>query len=423
MSSTPLYLFRTRRFAPLFGTQFLGAFNDNLYKNTLAVALTFEARAWTTLPSGLLAPLIAALFILPFFLFSGLSGEIADRIDKARLARIVKVWEMGMMGIALVGFGLHLFWLLLVVVFGMGMHSTLFGPIKYALIPQHMHPHELIGANALIESGTFGAILLGTIMGGALATLPHGGFIAAMCALFLATLGYLSSRAIPPAPPPHRDDPFRLGFWAHTTGAIKLALKDREVFIAIIAISWFWLYGALLLSQFPSLVKETLQGSEGIVTLILALFTVGIGVGSAVCESLSHHHVRYRLVIIGAVGMGIAGIDFAYGVGTFVPDGVLTHQGAFWHIVLDIVGLGFFGGLYSVPLYARIQERSDPDARSRIIAANNILNALFMVAISLVTMLFLSWGYTMGWLFGGVAVMTLGVGGVVLMHAKRSTLK
>lgn len=411
--STPFYLFRSKRFAPLFSTQFLGAFNDNLYKNTLAVLLTFQAAEWTSISSALLAPLIGAVFIAPFFLFSGLSGEIADRIDKARLARIVKVWEIIMMIAAVAGFATHSFTTLLLVVFGMGMHSTLFGPIKYSIIPQHMRENELIGANALIESGTFGAILLGTIAGGALAAIPNGGVIASSCALIVAVVGYLFSRYIPSAPPPHREEPFAFGFWKHTSDALALAYRDRLVFLAILAISWFWLYGALLLSQFPSLVKDLLMGSEETVTLILALFTLGIGVGSALCERLSYHHVRYGIVVAGGVGMAVAGIDFAWGIGTFEPDGILSQNIHFWRIVVDVTLLGIFGGLYSVPLYALVQERSAPEARSRIIAANNILNALFMVLGAVATMAILSLGYGIAWLFAMVALGTALVGTII----------
>lgn len=416
--SSPLYLLKTHRFAPLFGTQFLGAFNDNLFKNTLAVILTFNAAMWTTLSCALIAPIIGAVFILPFFLLSGLSGEIADRVDKARLARIVKVWEILMMIIAVGGFALHSFGILLAVVFGMGMHSTLFGPIKYSIIPQHMHTNELIGANALIESGTFGAILLGTIVGGILAGVDNGGIIAASAGIIIALIGYLFSRSIPSAPPPMRDEPFQLGFWKHTSEAIRLAYRDRLIFLAILAISWFWLYGALLLSQFPSLIKDLFKGGEESVTLILALFTLGIGVGSALCERLSHHHVRVSLVVMGAVGMALAGVDFAFGIGTFEPSGELGNNLHFWRVLTDITLLGIFGGLYSVPLYALIQERSLPEARSRIIAANNILNALFMVLGAVATMAVLSMGYTIAWLFGGVALGTVLVG-IIIYYVRR----
>lgn len=318
-----------------------------------------------------------------------------------------------MMLVAVGGFALHSFWILLAVVFGMGMHSTLFGPIKYSIIPQHMRENELIGANALIESGTFGAILLGTIAGGALAAIPNGGVIASSGALMVAVVGYLFSRFIPTAPPPLREEPFRIGFWKHTSDAIKLAYRDRLVFLAILAISWFWLYGALLLSQFPSLVKDLLMGSEETVTLILALFTLGIGVGSALCERLSHHHVRYGIVVAGGIGMAVAGVDFAWGIGTFESDGVLLHNLHFWRIVVDVTLLGIFGGLYSVPLYALVQERSAPEARSRIIAANNILNALFMVLGAVATMAILSMGYNIAWLFGMVALGTALVGTII----------
>lgn len=416
--SSPFYLFKTRRFTPLFGTQFLGAFNDNLFKNTLAVIVTFQASEWTALDVALLAPLVGAIFIIPFFLFSGLAGDIADRLDKAQLARVVKVWEIAMMLIAILGFSTHSFSTLLLVVFGMGMHSTLFGPIKYSIIPQHMQSNELIAANALIESGTFGAILFGTIAGGVFAAVPNGGVIASLIALGVALIGYTFSRYIPAAPAPHRSDPFQFRLYKHTTDALSLAYRDRLIFLAILAISWFWLYGALLLTQFPSLVKNTLMGNEETVTMILALFTLGIGVGSALCEKLSHHHVRYSLVVTGAVGMAITGIDFAWGIGTFEPHGVLAVNTAFWHIITDVTLLGIFGGLYSVPLYALVQERSEPKVRSRIIAANNILNALFMVMGAIVTMLILSSGYNIAWLFGIVAAITALTGYVIYLERR-----
>ncbi len=417
--SSPLYLFRTRRFAPLFGTQFLGAFNDNLFKNTLAVILTFHAAAWTDLDAALLAPLIGGVFILPFFLFSGVAGEIADRFDKARLARFVKVWEMALMGVAAVGFLTHSFVTLMIVIFALGMHSTLFGPIKYAIIPQHMRANELIGANALVESGTFASILLGTIAGGMLAGIEGGGLYASLAGIAVAAAGYLFSRYIPPAPPEESDgEKLSLNPWTQTLGSLRLAYRDRLVFGAILAISWFWLYGALLLSQFPALVKTLFLGSEGTVTLILAVFTVGIGAGSMVCERLSRHRVRATLVVAGAVGMAVAGADFAWGLSTFSARGELMENPHFWRIVADIALLGIAGGLYSVPLYALVQERSGAAVRSRIIAANNILNALFMVAGALILMVLLAFGGETWHLFLGVAVGTALVGAAIGM--KRS---
>jgi MFS family permease len=404
--SSPLYLLRTRRFAPLFGTQFLGAFNDNLFKNTLAVILTFQGAQWTTLNVSLLAPIIGAIFILPFFLFSGMAGELADRYDKAFLARVVKVWEIFLMILAAIGFWIHSFELLLVVVFGMGMHSTLFGPIKYSIIPQHMGENELITANALVESGTFAAILLGTILGGILSIFPNGGIIASIVATFLAMLGYIISRFIPKAPSLLPHTPLSFNLPRHTIDALRLAYKNRIVFLSIIAISWFWLYGALLLSQFPTLVKTVLMGDETTVTLLLSLFTLGIGIGSITCEKLSAHTIRPSLIVIGAVGMAIFGIDFALGARTFHPHTTLYETIAFWHILVDLIFIGVFAGLYSVPLYALMQARSEPGVRSRIISANNILNALFMVLGAVATILLLKNGWSIPEILLCVALAT-----------------
>lgn len=418
--STPFYLFRTSRFAPLFGTQFLGAFNDNLFKNTLAVLLTFQAAEWTSISSAFLAPLIGAVFILPFFIFSGLAGELADKYDKARLARIVKVWEMFLMVIATVGFATHSFITLMIVVFGMGMHSTLFGPIKYSIIPQHMGENELVSANALVESGTFAAILLGTLLGGVLSGIENGGVIAGSAAIVVAVIGYIFSRYIPTAPSLSPQMPFSFNLFAQTLNTVRLAYQNRIVFLAILAISWFWLYGALLLSQFPLFVKTVLMGDETTVTILLSLFTVGIGVGSILCERLSHHSIRPSLVIVGAIGMGLSGIDFALTAQYFTAVGEIYANPQFFHILFDLTLVGVFGGLYSVPLYALMQWRSDAQSRSRIIAANNVLNALFMVVGAAVTMLLFESGWGMPDIFLLIAISTLLVAGIIsrLIHIK-----
>jgi MFS family permease len=418
--SSPLYLLKTHRFAPLFGTQFLGAFNDNLFKNTLAVLLTFQAAEWTSISSAFLAPLIGAVFILPFFIFSGLAGELADKYDKARLARIVKVWEMFLMVIATVGFATHSFITLMIVVFGMGMHSTLFGPIKYSIIPQHMGENELVSANALVESGTFAAILLGTLLGGVLSGIENGGVIAGSAAIVVAVIGYIFSRYIPTAPSLSPQMPFSFNLFAQTLNTVRLAYQNRIVFLAILAISWFWLYGALLLSQFPLFVKTVLMGDETTVTILLSLFTVGIGVGSILCERLSHHSIRPSLVIVGAIGMGLSGIDFALTAQYFTAVGEIYVNPQFFHILFDLTLVGVFGGLYSVPLYALMQGRSDAQSRSRIIAANNVLNALFMVVGAAVTMLLFESGWGMPDIFLLIAISTLLVAGIIsrLIHIK-----
>jgi len=416
--SSPLYLLKTRRFAPLFGTQFLGAFNDNLFKNTLAVILAFQGAQWTTINISLLAPLIGAIFILPFFIFSGMAGELADRYDKARLARVVKVWEVLLMTLATAGFFFHSFELLLLVIFGMGMHSTLFGPIKYSIIPQHMGENELITANALVESGTFAAILLGTILGGILSIFPNGGIIAGAVATLLAVLGYLISRFIPTAPSLIPHTPISLNLPMQTINALRLAYDNRIVFLSILAISWFWLYGALLLSQFPTLVKTILMGNETTVTVMLSLFTLGIGIGSILCEKLSAHTIRPSLIVVGAIGMAIFGIDFALGAQTFHTHATLYEMMEFWHILVDLVFIGLFGGLYSVPLYALMQARSDAQVRSRIISANNILNALFMVLGAIATMLLLENGWSIPDILLGTALATSVVAVAIALQIK-----
>lgn len=407
--SNPFYLFKTNRFAPLFAVQFLGAFNDNIFKNTLAVMVTFQAAQWSNLSASLLAPLIGVIFILPFFLFSGFSGALADKYDKATLTRWVKGLEFGLMGLATMGFAFHWFGMLLMVVFGLGIHSTLFGPIKYAIIPQHLGENELVTANALIESGTFTAILLGTLGGGMLSLYPHGGIIAGVMGMILALIGYSVSRFIPPAPSLESLTPLSWNLFTQTVTTLRLSYQNKSVFGAIVGLSWFWLVGALLLSSFPALVKTLLHGDETTVTMVLSLFTIGIGVGSFVCERLSHHTIRLSLVIVGALGMGLAGIDFALTAHHFHAVGILEHNPTFIHILVDLTAIGIFGGLYSVPLYALMQNRSDPKVRSRIIASNNILNALFMVIGSVMMMGLLARGWGIAEVLLLVSCLTMGI--------------
>lgn len=417
--SSPLYLLKTQRFAPLFTVQFLGAFNDNLFKNTLAIILTFQVAQWTSISALLIAPIIGAVFILPFFLFSGLAGILADKYDKAQLSRFVKLLEFFLMAVATVGFMFHLLSVLMAVIFGLGIHSTLFGPIKYSIIPQHMHENELISANALVESGTFGAILLGTIGGGILSAYPNGGIITGAFGMLIAFIGYLASRSIPTAPSLTPDMPLSFNLISLTFNTVRLAYKGKIVFLSILAISWFWLYGALLLSQFPAFVKTTLMGDESTVTLLLSLFTVGIGAGSILCERLSHHTIRPSLIVVGAIGMALSGIDFAITSHYFQVAGTLNANPSFWHILFDLICIGIFGGLYSVPLYAIMQNRSDPIFRSRIIAANNILNALFMVAGAVGMVVLLKQGWTIPNIFLLVAVGTALVAGVIAWKIKQ----
>lgn len=413
--SSQFHLLGERRFRPFFLTQFLGAFNDNLFKNALVVLLTFQAASWTTLAPALLSNLAAGIFILPFFLFSASAGQLADKYDKARLTRLVKVLEMAIMGVALAGFLLHSLVVLFAALFLLGCHSTLFGPVKYALLPQHLHEHELVGGNALVEAGTFVAILIGTLVGGLLASLDHGDVWIAGGGLIVAVAGYLTSRGIPPAPAPAPDLRINPNPLTETWRNIGFARQNRTVFLAIMGISWFWLYGALFLAQFPAYAKGVLGGGEATVTLLLATFTVGIGLGSLLCEKLSGGHVEIGLVPFGSIGLTLFGLDLAFASPTVLPTGaplaigaVLAQPGML-RILLALMMLGVFGGFFIVPLYAMLQSRSAPAQRARIIAANNIVNALFMVVGALAAGSLLSAGLSIPMLFGVAAVMNAAV--------------
>lgn len=406
-------LLKTRRFGPFFVTQFLGAFNDNLFKNALVVLLTFQAAQWTRLPPELLANLAAGIFILPFFLFSATAGQLADKYDKAMLARRVKVLEMLIMGLAAGGFWLHSLPVLLGALCLLGLHSALFGPVKYAILPQHLRAEELVGGNALIEAGTFVAILIGTLAGGLLAAaVAHPAWIA-FGGLLVALAGYLGSRGIPDAPPPVPALRINLNPFSETWRNIGHARQNRVVFLAIIGISWFWLYGALFLAQFPVYAKHVLGGTESTVTLLLATFTVGIGLGSLLCERLSGKRLELGLVPLGAIGLTLFGIDLYFaspvGLAGQGPHSALALLGrpAVWRVLFDLTLLGVFGGFFTVPLYALLQMRSAPAQRARIIAANNILNALFMVVGALSAGALLGGGLSIPALFGLAALLNM----------------
>jgi MFS family permease len=404
--SSQFDLLKARRFAPFFATQFLGAFNDNLFKNALIVLLTFQAASWTALAPEVLTNLAAGIFILPFFLFSATAGQLADKYDKAKLARLVKLLEIVIMGVALLGFSLHSLSVLLTALFLLGLHSTLFGPVKYAILPQHLRERELVGGNALVEAGTFVAILIGTLAGGLLAGAAGHPTWVAYAGLVIAVFGYLFSRGIPAAPAPAPELVVSLNPLSETWRNIGFARQNRTVFLSILGISWFWLYGALFLAQFPAYAKNVLGGSESSVTLLLAVFTIGIGLGSLLCERLSAGHVEIGLVPFGSIGLTLFGIDLAFASPALLPAGAplpLTSLLALhetWRVLFDLFALGLFGGFFIVPLYALIQLRSAPEQRARIIAANNILNSLFMVVGSLAAAGLLADGLSIPALFG-----------------------
>jgi MFS family permease len=406
-------LLRARRFAPLFVTQFLGALNDNVLKNAMVVLLTFQAANWTTLKPELLANLAAGVFILPFFLFSATAGQLADKYDKAALARLVKLLEIGIVLVAGAGFLVHSLAVLFVALFLLGLHSTLFGPVKYAILPQHLKSEELVGGNALIEAGTFVAILLGTLLGGLLAGSGDGTTWITIVGLAIAVGGYIASRSIPIAVPPAPTLSISANPLTETWRNINFARENQTVFLSIMGISWFWLFGALFLAQFPAYTKNVLGGSETAVTLLLATFTFGIGVGSLLCEKLSAKRIELGLVPLGSIGLTLFALDLAFASPATPAAGLgalaLLQSASTWRVLLDLALIGIFGGFFIVPLYALVQQRSNPEHGARIIAANNIMNALFMVVGALAAAGMLAAGLTIPTLFAVAAICNAAV--------------
>ncbi len=404
-------LLRERRFAPFFWTQFLGAGNDNVYKNALVIFVAFQAMTLTTLSANDLVNIAAAVFIAPFVLFSATAGQVADKFEKSRLIRFIKLFEIGIMIVGAIGFYRRDLVLLFAALALMGVHSTLFGPVKYAILPQNLRSDELIGGNGLVEMGTFVAILLGEIVGGlVIAIKPNGPVLAGATAIAIAVAGYLVSRGIPTTPAVAPELRINWNPFTETSRNLRFAYGNRVVWLSMLGISWFWFYGATYLTQFATFTKAILGGDEHVATLLLAVFSVGIGIGSLLCERLSGHKVEVGLVPFGSIGLSVFAIDLYFASRGLQPQGLagierFVSVGAHWRIVADLVLLGAFGGFYIVPLYALIQERSDPAHRSRIIAANNILNALFMVASAGIALGLLEAGLSIPQLFLATGLM------------------
>jgi 1-acyl-sn-glycerol-3-phosphate acyltransferase len=409
--SSQFSLLTQRRFGPFFWTQFLGAFNDNLFKTALMVALTYDALSWTSLSPALLNNLIPGLFILPYVVFSATAGQIADKVEKGRLARWVKLLEIGIMAVAALGWMTHTLWLLIAAVAGMGVHSTLFGPVKYAYLPQHLHPDELVGGNGVIEMGTFVGILLGEVMGAVLAGHGAAGItLVAAGTLLVAVLGLATSWRIPASPAPAPDLLISRNPIAESIRNLGYSHQNRTVFLSMLGNSWFWFYGALVLSQFPLYAKDYLHGDHSVFVLLLTIFSLGIGTGSLLCEKLSGRKVEIGLVPFGAIGLSLFGIDLYFAslgyTNTTTVDfiGVLKQAGML-RILADLLLLGVFGGFFIVPLFALIQTRCDPKHVSRTIAGMNILNALFMVAAAGVAVFLIGQGFTIPEMFLTTALL------------------
>ena len=412
---TQFDLLRERRFAPFFWTQFAGAANDNILKNALVIFVAFQAMAGAARDADTLVNLAGAIFILPFMLFSATAGQVADKFEKSRVIRLIKLFEIVIWIIALVGFWRRDLVLLFAALALMGVHSTFFGPIKYAILPQHLRVEELVGGNGLVGMGTFVAILLGTIAGGlVVAVQPDGPVLAGVLGVAVAVAGWLASRGIPTTP---AVDPTLAINWnpvTETLRNLRIARENRVVWLSMLGISWFWFYGATFLAQFPGLARDFLGGDERVVTFLLALFSVGIGAGALLCERLSGRKIEIGLVPFGAIGLTLFAVDLwfgARGLRTVQIGGLreFLEGPTHWRVTFDLLMIGVFGGFYIVPLYALIQARSAPSHRSRIIAANNILNALFLVTSALVAIALLRAGLSIVDLFLVTGLMTAAV--------------
>lgn len=392
-------LLATQRFLPMFCTQFLGALNDNVFKQALLLVITY---GWISQQSGSISTLnnlAALLFILPYFIFSATAGQIADKYERSQLVRYLKLLEIAVMLLATVGFLIGNLWLLMFALFLMGTQSTFFGPIKYAILPEILKPNELMSGNALFQSGTSIAILVGMILGGAVISLSAGNLLwISLTVLAIAVVGYLASRFIlkqPIAAPQLQVD---WNFFRTSIQTLKYAKNLPLIFLILLGNSWYWFYGATYLTQIPQLTQQNLHASENVVSLLLTFFSVGIGVGSLLCRKIGGTEVNIKMVPIGAVGLTVFAFYLAAAL-AFVPpqtgellglSEVFQQGWSYYHVMLAVTLLGISGGFYIVPLYAMMQAYSPRSHRARVVAANNILNAIFMVSSAIFSIIILS---------------------------------
>lgn len=414
MAIKQLSLLKERRFLPLFLTQFFGAFNDNLYKNALTILITYTLVSQLKFNPGFLVAFAAFVFILPFFLFSALAGQLADKFEKSALIRYTKIAEIFLALVSGLGFALHSISILISVLFLLGTQATFFGPVKYSILPDHLKTDELIAGNALLESGTFFAILLGTIIGSSLAALHIGATLVAILTLIFAIAGYAASTAIPKSSIAAPKLKINLNLFQETINIIKETAAKRNLYLSILGISWFWLIGMTYLSQFPTYAKDVLGAQSSVVTLFIIFFTAGIALGSLICNKLLRSKINATYVPLAALGMTLFAIDLVLAsehIRTTTGElanlfGFLSHLRN-WRILLDLLFLSTCGGIYIVPLYAILQNESDPASRSRAIASNNIINALFMSAAAIATSVMLFFHLSITTVFLIVALANL----------------
>lgn len=393
------HLLGTRRFLPMFITQFFGALNDNVYKQSLLLVITYGWINQQSASVSTLNNLAALLFILPYFIFSATAGQIADKYERSQLVRGIKILEIVIMLIGSAGFLLGHLWLLLMALFLMGVHSTFFGPIKYAILPEILKPNELMSGNALFQSGTSIAILIGMILGGAVISASDGNlFWISLTVVTIAVLGYTSSRFVLKQNVTSPEIKIDWNFFRTSFQTLRYAKSLPIVFLILLGNSWYWFYGATYLTQIPQLTQQNLHASENVVSLLLTFFSVGIGVGSLLCRRIGGTEVNLKMVPIGAIGLTVFAFYLAASL-AFVPErsgemlglkDVFTQGWSYYHVMLAVTLLGISGGFYIVPLYAMMQAFSPRSHRARVVAANNILNAVFMVSSAIFSIIILS---------------------------------
>ncbi|WP_321395026.1 MFS transporter [Emcibacter sp.] len=418
MLKNQFYLLSIRRFLPLFLVQFLGAFNDNLFKNALVILITYRLAMEMEMNVAIAVTAAQGIFILPFFLFSALAGQLADKFEKTALIRRLKLLEILLMLLAAGGFWFGHFYLLMLTLFLMGCQSTFFGPLKYGILPDHLSEDELIPGNALVGGSTFLAILLGTIIGG-LSILGEGGArMVSGLIIVTALAGFIASRAMPRTGSASPDLVVNWNIAGESLKIMRYARENHAVFHSIMGISWFWLLGATVLAQFPALTRNVLGGDEQVGTLFLGAFSLGIGVGALLCNKLLRGLVSARFVPLAALGMTLFCVDLYFASRTLLPPvegsfltvGQFLAEPKYWRILLDCGLISIFGGLYIVPLYALMQEKSAASHRSRMVAANNIFNAVFMVVGALATMFLLASGLSIPGVFLVLGLLTAATG-------------
>lgn len=417
--STQYQLLKQRRFRPYFLTQLFGPLNVNAFKTAFITLLTFNSGQMTDLNPSLLVTILPAVFILPYFFFSATSGQLADRYDRAQLIRISKQFELVISLMASIGFLFSYFWLLVIALFLSGAQTTQFAPLKYAYLPQHLNEHELTGGNGLVEASTFVSILIGQVIGAWLVSAGNLWSIP-LALMILSIAGWLSSLNIPTSPPPAPNTLIDWNPITATRSVLSVAREDKILWRLLLAISWFWLYGATMLAQFPMYTKLVLGGTESIYIVLLCMFSLGVGLGSLICEKLSRGHIHTGLITLGALIMALPGIDLYFATMnlTSIYDGsllgflsVIPH----WRILLDITLIGTGGGLYVVPLYALMQSRCEPKYMAQVIATSSILNAGFMFSSSLLSLFLLKIGFNIPQLFLLLAIGTIIIATLLLL--------